>query len=156
MNKRIIYIFTSLLLVSALFISINRQPTIVSASTSVATHKTSLISMPEQIDVNGITWRIKETDLTSMLGTKLNGYTDCSIREIYISSTAINKHTALMHEITHAAVCTDAAFDFTVNNLYFNSKTNVDHEGIYKFTEFWAAMLQRNTELAKYLTQKGE
>jgi len=94
--------------------------------------------MPTTVDVNGVNWSV---EVTENLPPSYNGYTTCQTRHIEISSKARSPHTVLMHELMHAMVCQDSAHNFTVNNLYYNSKTNEDHEGIYKTSELWGRVV---------------
>jgi hypothetical protein len=70
---------------------------------------------------------------------------------IFLSRESIAPKTIVMHELTHAAVCTDAKGDFLPDNMYYNSVTPEDHEGIYAFTEIWGELLYRNPKLGKWL-----
>lgn len=114
----------------------------------------TVYSMPEHLDVNGTNWNIEQVSVVGAASQNLEGYTECATRHIVILRSSEDKHTALMHELSHAMVCTDAGGGFGVNNLYYNSTTSADHEGIYRFTALWAELLHRNPDLAFYLGQK--
>jgi hypothetical protein len=109
--------------------------------------------MPTQIDVNGTQWRIQLT--TTFSDPNMGGFTDCSLRLIYIKASTDRTRTILMHELSHAAVCMGADMGFHPNNLYFNSTDNGSHEGVYHFSELWAEILYRNPDLAAYLGSKN-
>jgi hypothetical protein len=114
-------------------------------------HTTPVVpQMPTQIDVNGVQWRIQ---IVPTLGS-LVGNTDCGRRVIYISALSIDKHTVVMHELSHAVVCMGADMRFISNNLWFNSTNMEEHEGIYHFAELWSELLERNPALAAYLGSK--
>jgi hypothetical protein len=107
-------------------------------------------AMPTTVDVNGVNWKIQQVANIGGPMSDLAGVTECSTKRIFISNGSMRKQTALMHELSHAAVCIDAGGGFMVNNLYYNSLTNLDHEGIYRFSEIWAELLIRNPQLALY------
>lgn len=106
--------------------------------------------MPSEVDVNGVQFHIFLVNQVGPAEDGIVGHTSCSARTIVIARNGlgIRRQTILMHELSHAAVCGD---DFHPNNMYYNSTTNEDHEGIYKFAEIWSEMLRRNPALARYM-----
>jgi len=105
---------------------------------------------PATVDVNGVLWRIQQVSFDGY-PHGLRGITHCNTKTIEVKALDDNPQETLMHELSHAMVCLDASKDFDVNNMYYNSLTNDEHEGIYKYAEMWGSLLQRNPELAAYL-----
>lgn len=112
--------------------------------------------LPKELDINGVYWRVSEVNKIGTPQTPLAGYTDCARKHIYISRESDRKATSIMHEVSHAVVCTDASEGFTVNNMYYNSKTNDGHEGIYAWSDVWSEILQRNPDLANYIVKQED
>jgi len=116
----------------------------------------ALVPLPDHVDVNGTQWNISQVDFIDDGGAYV-GITDCSTRHIYV---VFNKKypqshgTILVHELSHALVCTDAGWNFQPNNLIYNSTDAIKHEGIYQFAAMWAELLQRNPGLAEFISQK--
>ena len=106
-------------------------------------------TMPTTVDLNGTQWRIQ---VVEVLAPDVVGYTECDKHVIYVLKVQRNIHEALVHELSHAAVCVDGLF--VTNNEYFNQTTNSAHEGIYHFAEIWSEILTRNPQLAAYLGSK--
>lgn len=109
--------------------------------------------MPTALDVNGTNWAIEQVPIGQVPAEKADGATNCGMRHIWIAKgyNGSAERRLLMHELTHAMVCTGADNGFSAANMYYNSTTNDDHEGIYKFTILWSELLQRNPGLALYL-----
>lgn len=106
--------------------------------------------MPTNIDVNGVQWHVQVVSTIEGPTSGVVGYTECSLKRIYLTKDGKDRQTTLLHELMHTAVCKD---DFDVNNLYYNSLTNGGHEGIYKTSEILEELLRRNPALAAYLGQ---
>lgn len=108
--------------------------------------------MPKGVYVRGELWRIHQvTDLAIPdNGSVYTGVTDCKEHEILIQiyiPQAIQRET-LIHELLHAGTCFD---NDDVHNLYWNSKTEEGHEGIYKLGWYLSDLLKENPELTAYL-----
>lgn len=102
--------------------------------------------IPQFIDVNGIQFRVSIEPLVP----PLYGYTYCESRTILLTP-AHDYREHLMHELSHAMVCTDAGGGFISKNAYFNQTTDDEHEGIYRFARMWAELFRRNPQVARYL-----
>ena len=122
---------------------------------SLQGHKAS-VAMPRHVDVNGVDFAVELVNHIGADSQSLIGYTDCSTRRISISERATDRPGALMHELSHATVCTGALSGFLPLNLYFNSTTGAEHEAIYHFSEMWREMLRRNPDLARYLASENQ
>lgn len=117
----------------------------------------ALHTMPKHIDVNGIIWRTEQVDQLDIYGGdggNKYAYTRCNIHVISFKIGSPNLRKLLLHELSHAAVCTDTIAGPIPNNFYYNSTTPEAHEGIYNFSDVWAELFYRNPDLANYLGSK--
>lgn len=117
------------------------------APASFATHTAT----PTLIFVRGHQWVVVENKESTKFLTDNNlaGYTDCAQNAIFLTQkeTAADERDTLLHELLHAGTCEDGKS----NNLYWNSTTSEDHEGIYKISDYFSDLFYENPELAKYL-----
>lgn len=110
------------------------------------------VTIPTQLDLGGNSWKVDIVPVTDA-GVGFVGYTACDTRHIQILSKADDKRTTLLHEVLHAYVCQDMKAGFLPNNLYYNSKTQLGHEGFPHITKVVMDALERNPQLAAYLTE---
>lgn len=107
--------------------------------------------MPGLIEVRGEKWRVVTEDPADMPGGAylgLYGYTDCDQKAIFILQDIPEgtKREALIHELFHAGSCKEKE-----QNFYWNSKSQLGHEGIHRIGSFLADLLHENPELTEYL-----
>lgn len=81
---------------------------------------------------------------------KFYGITDCPENVILIHSdlSRANERDDLMHELLHAGTCDGATGK--IDNFYYNSTDQQQHEGIYKISQYITELFHENPELVKY------
>lgn len=83
-------------------------------------------------------------------GEKFYGITDCPDNLILIHSnlSRANERDDLMHELLHAGTCDGATG--RIDNFYYNSTNEEQHEGIYRISQYITELFHENPELVKY------
>jgi hypothetical protein len=106
-----------------------------------------------ELNINGKSWVLydveKETDKSfkEFLEMKhAQATTDCDHNQILYTSTSTDLRNTLWHEIFHAGAC-------PADSTYWNSKSDDDHQGIYKLASFIEGFTRSNPEFLKWETQ---
>lgn len=105
------------------------------------------------IFIRGTKWTVlfgTEDEMLDLMG--FYGQTDCTKKKIYVRGSLdyVNQNDVILHELLHAGTCDEAGKS---HNLYYNSTTETDHEGIYKISDFFTILFHDNKDLAKHLYQ---
>jgi hypothetical protein len=106
-----------------------------------------------ELNINGRSWFLydveKESDksLKSYLERQgAVGVTDCKHYQILYTSTSTDLRNTLWHEIFHAGACPG-------DSTYWNSKSDDDHQGIYKLAAFVQGFTRSNPEFMRWETE---
>jgi hypothetical protein len=105
------------------------------------------------IYVRGTKWIFlvgTDDEMLDLMG--MYGETNCATKKVYIHGSLdyMNQKNTIVHELLHAGTCDESGH---VHNKFYNSESDVDHEGIYKIADYFTTLLHDNPELAKHLYQ---
>ena len=102
--------------------------------------------------VRGDRWAILTGNHDALLNI-INAYgiTDCANKQIYIANSLSkgNLREVVLHELLHAGTCDNKG---QTHNLFYNSSSPENHEGIYKIADYISSLLSNNPDLSKFLS----
>jgi hypothetical protein len=102
--------------------------------------------LPEKLYIRGERWTLQQVkDFTPDTGTL--AMTDCTNRTIFyksITTPANLLREDISHELFHAYACDKG------NSDYYNSASDLTHEGVYHAGEVMASFLRENPEMAAW------
>lgn len=101
--------------------------------------------------IRGNRWTLEVTEQSPFdIFSNAYGFTDCKARKITLKSNLdyTTQRDAIIHEVFHAGTCDTNG---KAHNLYWNSSTEISHEGIYRISDYLTQILHDNPEFTNYL-----